>query len=62
MSVASPAPPLALEALRADEAGGGDEAGDDEAGGDDAWARRAAALFEARGAVAWWRGSAVAWA
>lgn len=38
-----PAPPLALEALRAADAGG-----DDEAGGD-AWARRAAALFEARG-------------
>ena len=51
-----PAPPLALEALRADEAGGDEEAGDD------AWARRAAALFEARGAVAWWHGSAVAWA
>jgi hypothetical protein len=34
------APPLALEALQADGAGG------------DAWARRAAALFEARGAVA----------
>lgn len=40
-----PAPPLALEALRADAGG------DDEAGGD-AWARRAAALFEACGAVA----------
>ena len=34
------APPLALEALQADDAGG------------DAWARRAAAIFEARGAVA----------